>query len=204
VCGYLTAFIILAAVTDRLFVSVKSKSRKALLILPFIITFVPVILTLLIVGLTVTGGHLPLPGKVSSYLHGRLDFVPDKWKKTGERVNRVYSEMALSNNVFIFGVNEYRIVSPVAFYTKKPYKIFLLSPYRDAIQFNFWQKPERLIGYDGIFVGTKRQNKNFPLDDYFHSILREEPLEFYSKRKIKEILHIFRCYNFKGLSKKED
>jgi 4-amino-4-deoxy-L-arabinose transferase-like glycosyltransferase len=57
VCGYLTAFIILAAVTERLFVSVKSKSGKALLILPFIVTFVPVILTLSIVGLTVTGGR---------------------------------------------------------------------------------------------------------------------------------------------------
>jgi hypothetical protein len=112
--------------------------------------------------------------------------------------------MAASNNVFILGVNEYRSASLAAFYTKRPYEILLLEPFRDAVQFNFWQKPERLTGHDAIFVGKKRHFENLPFTDYFHSIQEEKPLEFYSKRKSKKTLHISRCYNFKGLPKKED
>ena len=204
--SYLTSVILLVMLMETVFVSLKSRLARFLILLPFAATFIPILLTLLIVLSAVTGylKYFPLPAEAKSYLYARFDFVPDIWTRSGQYINEVYEDLSKdSKGVFIFGTKEYMTISLAAYYTGKPFQSYLLEPVILAEQFLYWQKPERLKkleGFNAVAVGKPWHFENFPFSKYFSSVKEVKPVEYMSKGQLKKKVVIYRCYGFKNPS----
>lgn len=202
---YLTAVILMVMLMERSYASAKSRSARFLLLLPFGVTFIPLLLTLLVVFSAATGclKYFPLPADVKSYLYVRFDYIPDRWTQTGRYIREVYEGLEKgSKGVFLFGTKEYVTISLAAYYAGKPMQSYLLEPEILAEQFLYWQKPERmkkLEGFDAVAVGKTFHFEDFDFRKYFSRVEEAKPVEFMSKGKLKKTVLVYRCYGFKPL-----
>lgn len=127
---------------------------------------------------------------------GRMDISLDiiGWSKLAHH----FSESNYSEDVFLFTHKGY-LGGQITFATKGKYPVLCLNRKVDARGFSIWQKQEKHIGKDGIFICTSR----FYLDpskkykSYFENIEFLESLPIERSGKIVKAIYLFRCENFK-------
>lgn len=123
------------------------------------------------------------------------------WKDVGERVEEIRREMAGekgTNSVFIFSYR-YQLVSQLAFYLPGRPEVYCLNDWLDA--YDFFQRPEELLGKDGIFICDNRFDRKPGEFCLFDSIQPEKDFVIFRSGKEARRFFIFRCYNFKGINK---
>lgn len=127
---------------------------------------------------------------------GKMDLSLDiiGWNKFGH----YFSERYYSEDIFLFTHKGY-LGGQITFATKGKYPVLCLNKKMDARGFSVWQKQEKHIGKDGIFICTSRFYLN-PRDkykSYFENIEFIESLPIERSGKIVKAIYLFRCENFK-------
>ena len=136
---------------------------------------------------------IPVKIDVTNELYG--------WKDVGERVEEIRREMvgeSGTNTVFIFSYR-YQLVSQSAFYLPGRPEVYCLNNWLDA--YDFFQRPEELLGKDGIFVCDNRFDRKPEEFCLFDSIQKEKDLAIFRAGQEVRRFFIFRCYNFQGIKK---
>lgn len=140
--------------------------------------------------------RLPVKQDPTSRLQG--------WQELGVKADEIYDGMSSSGGrrVFIFS-DKYQVSGELAFYMKSHPITYNLNLGRRMNQYDMWEGFEPFIGHNAIFI--RDGDENFP-DELKNAFDHFEKEVFTVYRKDKNILRkyvIFKCYNFKGLAKKD-
>lgn len=124
------------------------------------------------------------------------------WKELGEKVSRVREEMEGAGKTFIMS-DTYQITSELALYTDgRPAVYNVDTGSRRMNQYDLWPGFEGLIGYNAIYVKGGDAEIDAVVLDAFDRCGREAFTVYGGGRELKEVT-IFRCYNFKGMEKRD-
>ena len=123
------------------------------------------------------------------------------WKELALTVEAVRQKME-GENPIIIGY-EYKTASELAFYLPERPETFSNSLVGEkGLSYDFWSKPGGYIGRNAIFVYDQRVRFKEPekLLKFFEKVEKEPELEVFKRGKRVTTFHIFRCYNYKGVS----
>jgi 4-amino-4-deoxy-L-arabinose transferase-like glycosyltransferase len=123
------------------------------------------------------------------------------WKQAGEKCEEIREVMADEkgiDSVFFFSYR-YQLVSQLAFYLPGRPEVYCLNDWLDA--YDFFQRPEELLGKDGIFVCDNRFDRKPEEFCQFDSIQKEKDLDIFRAGQEIRRFFIFRCYNFREMKK---
>ncbi|MDO8281667.1 MAG: glycosyltransferase family 39 protein [Thermodesulfovibrionia bacterium] len=140
--------------------------------------------------------HLPVKQDPTSRLQG--------WQELGVKADEIYDDMRSSSErgVFIFS-DKYQVSGELAFYMKSHPVTYNANFGRRMNQYDMWEGFETLSGYDAIFISMG--NESFPkeLEGAFAHYSKEILTVYRRDDKVLREYSIFKCYNFKGLLKKD-
>jgi hypothetical protein len=122
------------------------------------------------------------------------------WKELAKRVEREKSKM--KEGTIVVGY-DYKVPSEIAFYSSPQLETYSNNIVgENGLQFDFWSNLNSFLGMDAIFVYDQRERYRNPenLKNFFTSVEELEPLKIYRGGKVLTTFHIFKCYEYKGLS----
>jgi len=122
------------------------------------------------------------------------------WEELAERVEK--EKKAMKEGTVVIGYN-YKVASEIAFYTSPQLEAYSNNFLDEkGLQYDFWSKPNDFMGKDAIFVYDEREKYQDPekLKEFFVSFEELEALKIYRGGKVLTTFHIFRCYEYKGIS----
>lgn len=138
--------------------------------------------------------NLPVKQDPTSRLRG--------WKELGVKADETYNDMRSTEdgNVFIFS-DKYQVSGELAFYMQSHPVTYNVNLGRRMNQYDIWEGFNNLLGFDAIFV--RIGDRRFPpeLKGAFDNYTKEVFITYRKDNKVLREYSIFKCYNFKGLSK---
>jgi 4-amino-4-deoxy-L-arabinose transferase-like glycosyltransferase len=123
------------------------------------------------------------------------------WKELALTVEAVRQKMGKDKPIIIG--YEYKTASELAFYLPDRPETFSNSLVGEkGLSYDFWSKPDDYVGRDAIFVYDQRVRYKEPekLLKFFEKVEKEPELEVLKRGKRVTTFHMFRCYNYKGVS----
>ncbi len=136
------------------------------------------------------------------------------WDQVAREVLLTQREMSNPNLTFYAG-NGYQMASELAFYTNLPYMTLsdnILG--KDAKSFNYWEDPNKFIGWDCIYVlpedidkdGNWVPRQDFSLaelEQHFQEVEHESRLTAFQAGLPLRRFKIYKCHNYSGPGKKQ-
>lgn len=125
------------------------------------------------------------------------------WKELSREIVQLKIQMKKQGPVFIFA-NEYKAAAEMAFYTPYQDIIYAQNVYGEpALQFDFRQNPQALIGHNAIFFYSDFEKMQYmeSLNQVFERVEPYKTLEIIHHGKVFRVFYLFQCYNYKGVLK---
>lgn len=126
------------------------------------------------------------------------------WKETSQKVYELQQKFGGNDKVFIFG-NSYKSASMLKFYLPDNQNTFAENIFgRNALQFDYWRKPDSVIGKDALYVfDNRKEYKSFlsEVEKHFDKIELIKELRFKFFDKTTRIIKVYLCKNYHGPKK---
>jgi undecaprenyl-diphosphatase len=139
------------------------------------------------------GIHLPPKRNPTTRLKG--------WRQLGAEVSRIREQMG--EKTFILS-NRYQITSELAFYVAGQPRTYCLNTGRRQNQYDYWEGPEALKGYNAIYVRKGKRNIKKQVAQAFETCQPEPLFSVYENDTKVKSFSIFRCYGFSGFKPPEE
>jgi undecaprenyl-diphosphatase len=117
------------------------------------------------------------------------------WKELGARVSQV--ARAMPQPVFIFS-GSYQVTSELAFYVEGRPRAYNVSRGRRVSQYDFWEGPDRLEGWNAVYVLEGVRAVEPELANLCRRLDPPELLRVTRGQRVVHAFSIFRCYGFLG------
>lgn len=127
------------------------------------------------------------------------------WRQAAARVDTLSQKLSTEGETpFVFSTN-YKVSSLLRFYLNGQPETFAQNIIGEpALQFDYWRSPDELVGRTGILVVDDRKEYRFKpekIEPYFERIDKIDELNFSNFGRHTRRIQIFRCVNYKDISK---
>jgi 4-amino-4-deoxy-L-arabinose transferase-like glycosyltransferase len=123
------------------------------------------------------------------------------WKELALTVEAVRQKMERENPLIIG--YEYKTASQLAFYLPERPEAFSNNLVGEkGLAYDFWANPGDYIGRNAIFIYDQRARYKTPenLTQFFEKVEKEQEFVLTKREKRVTTFHIYRCYNYQGVS----
>lgn len=123
------------------------------------------------------------------------------WDVLGEKIKQIRETMPKEKNTFLVG-NGYQIASELQFYSAREKEhVYSCNTFaQGALQYDFWESPNRETGQNAILVSSHFiEIDEALLNKYFDSYEELSPYDVIIAGEKIRTLRIFKCYGYKGL-----
>ncbi|MGW8272150.1 MAG: glycosyltransferase family 39 protein [Thermodesulfovibrionales bacterium] len=184
--AYVTGLIVLSGRYLAAFGSLRRRTRVA------VVAGVVVAVLTTVVAHYPELAHLPPSKDPSRRMRG--------WKQLGQEISTRAGALSAKGDFFILS-DRYQITSELAFYVEGNPSVYCADTGRRMNQYDLWPGFETLIGYNALYV-TKERAMDERVARAFERCDAEEVEITVDGNKVNTF-HIFECYNFSGLQRRE-